>query len=166
MKPAKLLFKHIISKINKLFQNSAFLGYLGNGMTSRMLSTPVHIMMSLSKPSPKPPCVLSQLSVPPVRVNVEVLLFDHSVKLLQVLLSGTAANKFSDAWNKHVHRLDCLSIFILLHVESFKSLGVVVNNNWLLVDLLSKVAFVLRSHIHAPERLNQKLDLLFRKMRL
>ena len=53
---AVLLLQRVSQQFLLLHQNSRCLGVRGNGITSRMLVTPVTIMRNRSKPSPKPAC--------------------------------------------------------------------------------------------------------------
>ena len=62
---------------------------------------------------------------------------------LKTFFTLAAPNELANLGNQNIHGSHSPAIVICSHVEGFDGLGVVVHNDWLLEDLLSKVALVL-----------------------
>jgi len=119
-----------------------------------------HPFESQTKTAVRNSSVLSEVSVPPVGINIEVALLDPGVEHVKSVLSGRASNDLSDLGHKHVHSLDCLVIVVQLHVEGLDLLGVVINDNWTLEHLVCQVLLVLTGKIASPEDLVLELEFL------
>lgn len=111
--------------------------------------------------------VHTKLTVPPVGVNIKVLLLNHFVELVKALLSCTTSDQLTNAWHEHVKGLNGLAILVGTHVERLEGLREVIDADRAVVDLLGQVAFMLATHVDAPVRFFiELLDLLLTQVLL
>lgn len=66
------------------------------------------------------------------------------------VLPLAAADELPDLWHQHVHGCHRLAVVVEPHIEGLDLLGVVVHDDWLLVDHLTQVALMLSGKVNAP----------------
>mmetsp|Transcript_24989 Transcript_24989/g.24452 ORF Transcript_24989/g.24452 Transcript_24989/m.24452 type:complete len:116 (-) Transcript_24989:877-1224(-) len=102
--------------------------------------------------------VLPELPVPPVVFLVEATVPEPLLQLFQIVLSCTPSNDFADPRNYDIHRLYCLLVFILLHVERLYVLRKVGDHNRSSIESTTEELFMFSGEIYSPGDFIRKLD--------
>ncbi|ETW02175.1 hypothetical protein H310_05743 [Aphanomyces invadans] len=105
--------------------------------------------------------VSTKVAVPPILGGVMSRGFlDTRFQHVQAFFTLGTADDFTNLRDKHVASRDSLVVFVQAHVERLDLLGVVVQHDGLLVDLLRDESLVLAAEVVAPLWLDLKLALL------
>lgn len=94
--------------------------------------------------------VAAQVEIPPVVLGVKAELRHASGQHIEPFLTLRAADDLAYARNKAVGCGDGLAVVVQAHVKRLDLLGIIGDENWLLVDLFGQVALMLGLKINAP----------------
>jgi hypothetical protein len=92
----------------------------------------------------------SEIQVPPIVFLGQLQFFDSFLKNFQDLLSLGSTDDFSHFRSQDVECSYSLAIAVLFHIECFDFLGVVIQNDRFVEDMVAKIALVFGSQVVTP----------------
>lgn len=102
--------------------------------------------------------VLPEVEVELVVCQLESICLDLSLENVEAVFSDTSSDQLADQRHQKVHSLDSLAILVVFHVESLDLLGVIVDEDGAVHNLLTDVSFVLGSKVDSPAHGELELD--------